>query len=135
MSSPHRLYGNAKRNRVLSIIGAVGLGKSTYLHYVLRRLRRDLPTLQAFAPLFIDCLRLGTNDPQVDDLLSLVKHAAAIMLDESLIELPDKAMKADMLQRKAEAFTQSIRIGVSTSVIIEYIDAVSHILGSAYNPL
>jgi hypothetical protein len=126
---------NARRNRVLSIIGAVGVGKSTYLHYVLRRLRRDLPTLQAFAPLFIDCLRLGTNDPEVDDLFSLVKHAATAMFHDDLTELPDKALKAEILRQKTDAFTQSTSIGASTSVIIDYIDAISRILGSSYQPV
>jgi hypothetical protein len=52
-------------NRVLIIIGSVGIGKTTFINHVLFTLRRKCLSLQHIIPIVINCLGIGTNDVPV----------------------------------------------------------------------
>ncbi len=54
---------NVRSNKVLSIVGSIGVGKSTYLGFVLKRMVRECPSLNCFFPIIIDGLFIGDNQP------------------------------------------------------------------------
>jgi hypothetical protein len=56
-------------NRVLSIVGSVGVGKTTFVQFVLEDLTRRCKSLSSFVPIFINCLAIGDNAPSFGDLL------------------------------------------------------------------
>jgi hypothetical protein len=58
-----------KQNRLLSVVGNVGVGKTTFIRYVLEHLRAECPSLGHFVPLVLNCLAIGTNSPSYRDLL------------------------------------------------------------------
>jgi len=72
---------NYDRNRLLSIIGPKGTGKSTLLKYLFRTLRKKagLPSLTKLVPIFIDALSCGTKKPSFKDI--------GFRIDASLREL------------------------------------------------
>src|SRR5215469_18459262 len=58
-----------KANRILSVIGSVGVGKTTFLRYVLRSLRAECVSLRPYVPVFINCVALASPHPNYSDLL------------------------------------------------------------------
>jgi hypothetical protein len=58
---------NYSTNTVLSIIADSGVGKSTFLHYILTTIRALCPSLNHIFPIIVDCLRL----PDATDYNSL----------------------------------------------------------------
>jgi hypothetical protein len=58
-----------KGNRILSVIGSVGVGKTTFLRYVLQSLRAECASLRPYVPVFINCVALASPHPEYHDLL------------------------------------------------------------------
>jgi Cdc6-like AAA superfamily ATPase len=53
-----------KGNRILSVIGSVGVGKTTFLRYVLQSLRAECASLRPYVPVFINCVALASPHPE-----------------------------------------------------------------------
>jgi hypothetical protein len=66
---------NYKNNRVLTLVGHVGVGKTTLLRYVLFGLRIKCESLQKFLPITLDCLEVCSNQLDYGDLIYATQHA------------------------------------------------------------
>mgnify|MGYP006284395759 CR=1 FL=1 len=69
---------NQTSNRVLQVVGFIGVGKSTFLRYIFNDVRAISPSLHVFYPIFINCLGLGkaTVDDLIYNLLFGLEHFA-----------------------------------------------------------
>jgi hypothetical protein len=98
-------------NRLLSVVGSVGVGKTSFIRYVLQTVRSECPRLQAFAPIIVNCLAIGTRSPQPQDLLyELLRAIKSWTAEEAqrgqvrpeLSKLYDDALQAYRAQPSAE---------------------------------
>lgn len=68
---------NYSDNRVLSVVGPVGIGKSTFLRYVLYAIRDECESMAHLVPIIVDCLGLPTDKPSNRELLRKALRAVA----------------------------------------------------------
>jgi hypothetical protein len=70
---------NCRTNRVLFLSGGVGVGKTTFIRYVLKKMRSEATSLQCFAPIILNGLAFPTSSPSHRDLA--IELARAIVRD------------------------------------------------------
>lgn len=57
------------RNRLMSVVGRVGVGKTTFLRYVFENVRSECESLRRFIPIHLNLLKTGTDKPSFRDLV------------------------------------------------------------------
>lgn len=87
---------NYRSNRVLSVVGNVGVGKTTFLRYVLRTLRAKCDSLRPYVPVFLNCIALGSTRPLHDDLLYELIQAVrtAVSVHEADDVIDDRVVRS-----------------------------------------
>jgi hypothetical protein len=87
-----------KRNRLLSVVGSIGTGKTTFIRYVLEDVRRRCPSLNRYAPVVLNCLAIGSHSPSFVDLLFEVVRAAESWVRSEAALQQSLAKKASLTQ-------------------------------------
>ena len=67
---------NYQNNRVLSILGTTGVGKTTFLKHVTFHLQDIIPSLQFYRFIYVDLLALDDMPPSHRDFAELIASAA-----------------------------------------------------------
>ncbi|MDR4481727.1 MAG: hypothetical protein R3B95_00420 [Nitrospirales bacterium] len=70
---------NCPTNKMLTVVGDIGIGKSTFLRYILFHLREKYDVLKSFLPIYLDLLEPATKDPSELDILFLLINALKLM--------------------------------------------------------
>lgn len=77
---------NIKVNKLLCILGHIGIGKSSYLNYIFRYVQSECPSMGRFFPVIFDFLKCPSRDPSYYDILFVfygsLKKKVAPLLDE-----------------------------------------------------
>jgi hypothetical protein len=126
-----------KHNRVVSLVGTVGVGKSTFVKYVFGNIRRLCPSLQRFFPVIINCLYIGSKKPLFRDLL----YESCRAVRETLESMPNPdAIEHQAVQHLLARFQLPSSNDISSAEIssahmIEFIADIKAICGEAIEPV
>jgi hypothetical protein len=127
---------NFKGTRVLALVGTVGVGKTTFLRYVLGRVREHCPSLQRFVPVILNCLAIGNSSPSYTDLM--YEAARALQSQRELIPNFERLSRSTLWKN---AKFSTARSAVSTtaqsaaSQIVALIQKASDLCSPAKEPV
>lgn len=99
---------NYKNNKVLSILGTSGVGKTTFLKHICFHLQDQLPSLQFCRFIYVDLLGLDNERPTHRDYAQLLMDAATGALTE--IVPVDMLRTLDQLLRRSGTGSNDIGI-------------------------
>lgn len=73
---------SGSEQRVINLIGNVGIGKSTFLTYLFRHVRAYSSTLSSFNIIFVNCLAVGNNPSKLDILQQVCSSIDPVVSEE-----------------------------------------------------
>lgn len=127
-----------KNNRVLSILGTVGVGKTTFVRHVLHTLRTKCLSLRRFVPLILNVLKTGNPDPADADLIYLLVGSIRTALSDSGLadsakpSIHEALAKVDLLRGQAlttshfidvvARFRDALPAGMEPVVVFDNVD-------------
>ena len=121
-----------KNNRVVSIVGTVGVGKSTFVRYVFGNIRKLCPSLHKYFPVIINCLYIGTKNPLLQDLL----YDACRAIRETLATMPNPdAIDVQQMHQVLADHRLSATSNVSSAYFIEFMHKIKDICDEACEPV
>jgi len=129
-----------KANRILSVIGSVGVGKTTFLRYVLRSLRAECVSLRPYVPVFINCVALASPHPNYSDLLfEIVGSIEHVFLGKksgaTTNGTPDPAIDAEKTQSLSLEYRQLGSSLRSASDIVEFVQRLTQVCQAGCEPV
>jgi ABC-type iron transport system FetAB ATPase subunit len=97
---------NLNTARLLTLVGKVGVGKSTFLKNVAYDLSTRLSGLDRFRFLYLDFLKISEESPHLNDIYRMIVYEAARLLKTRATNLPQPAAAAvDKMMRDARERT------------------------------
>ncbi|MEP3333542.1 hypothetical protein [Sedimentitalea sp.] len=126
---------NSRSNRVLSIIGPVGIGKSTFMQFVFGEVRDKCPSLQKFMPIIINGLHIGDDDPVYSELFQRLHTDCYEALNNNLDEKPPSGILAQIEAYYEREQYSERGIQPSSTTIVEYFALLRDILPEYVEPV
>src|SRR5262245_40857470 len=122
---------NIRSNRVLNLVGSVGVGKTTFLSYVFDELRRNLKSLDRFVPIRVSFTRYPKQTLREADLFQMVLQKTLEAL-QGEIEWRDTAFEHWFRSKHAHlcVFGSETR----RSALVELIETIKILLCGEANP-
>jgi hypothetical protein len=77
---------NIKKNRVLRLVGSVGVGKTTFLNYIFQCIRSETKSLLHLLPININFTRYPQRDLNKTDLAEMIWQSMALSLEREVKE-------------------------------------------------
>lgn len=122
-------------NKVLSIVGSIGIGKSTFIDFIFNHLRNQCESLKAFLPIRFNGLYIGDFLPKFDELFHRL-HLDTIHILEKELDESDFVKVSNALTAYFQSFTnQENTIAVSSTAIIEYFNVLKNTLNPRFKPV
>jgi Cdc6-like AAA superfamily ATPase len=121
-----------RNNRVLSIVGTVGVGKTTFIRYVLNDLRKACSSLQPFLPVIMNCLAIGTYRPSLQDLVYEISRSVRNLLSD---ESARKALHIEQIDKLLADYAIIDTAIQSPAQFVEFTSRLKRACRSGFEPV
>ncbi len=127
-----------RRNRLLSVVGSIGVGKTTFLQYILDDVRKRCPSLHPYAPILLNCLGVGSLQPSCLDLLFEVIRATQKWMASERLEnrSPEKAQRlTELIDQVRDIRNAPQRIDLPAAYVVDFVRELRDCIAPDYEPV
>jgi hypothetical protein len=126
---------STKVNRILSVVGRIGIGKSTFISYVLQNVRAECPSLQRFLPIILNGWHFVGKEPGPHQWIRVLKESIRARLEShGEVASLDTTLVRRILDQEVDTSTEFEGDSGSTA-FIEVVRELQNTCGSSREPV